>query len=562
LLPGIALVGALALVLALASQAGAASGNWDRAWGKDVNGGGVFGVCTVAASCLPGTFGGLGGELNGAQGVATDAAGNVYVADRTNNRIQKFDSLGNWQRTWGKGVNGGGGFEVCAAASSCQAGTPGALGGEMNLPAGVATDAAGNVYVADSDNNRIQKFDSFGNFQRAWGKGVNGGGVFEVCTVASSCQAGTTGGLGGEMNIPLGVATDAAGNVYVSDRNNNRIQKFDSSGNFLRAWGKDVIQSGHTGDTGTGFEICTVAADCQVGTSGGLGGEMNIPFGVTTDAGGNLYVTDTQNNRVQKFDSSGNWDRAWGKDVNGGGVFGVCTVSAGCQPGTTGGLGGEMASPNDVATDAAGNVYVADGANNRIQKFDSLGNFQRAWGKNVNGGGVFGVCTVSAGCLAGTTGGLGGEMSFPTGVATDAVGNLYVTDGANFRIQRFADPLPPGGGGGGGGESAAMPSNTFAIGKLRRKTLTVSVSSAGVVRVTDAGARGTASRAIAAAKRLLKPSSASGGPGPIKVTLRLTKLGNQRLRQKGKVTVNARITFTPSGGIANSQTARLKIKRK
>jgi tripartite motif-containing protein 71 len=452
---------ASALTLALVSQAGAASGTWDRAWGKNVNGGGVFGVCTVASSCLAGTSGGLGGEFNTPEDVAADGAGNSYVADQ--NRIQKFDSSGAWLRTWGKNVNGGGVFEVCTVASSCLTGGSGGLGGEMNFPSSVATDPSGNVYVADFLNQRIQKFNSSGVWERAWGKGVdNGGGTgFEVCANAANCLQGTTGGLGGEMNAPTRVAADASGNVYVTDATNQRIQKFNSSGVWERAWGRNVVKDGGAGQVCTDaqagnaatlcFEVCTVAADCQQGSTGGLGGELSGPSKLATDGSGFVYVVDQ--NRVQQFAAStGAWQRAWGKDViqlgqpgDGGAVFEICTTAAHCQGGSSGGLGGEMNGPLGVATDASGNVYVADATNHRIQKFDSSGSWQRAWGKNVNGGGVFGVCTVASSCLVGTPGVLGGEMGTPRGVATDASGNLYVAEFSNRRIQKFVDPVvvPP-----------------------------------------------------------------------------------------------------------------------
>src|SRR5690242_8711573 len=151
-------------VFVWAAPARAAGGSWGRAWGKGVNGGSAFGICTVAASCFAGSSGGRGGAMNGPVGIATDAAGNVYVADVFTNRMEKFDSSGHWLRAWGKGVNGGSAFGICTVAASCQAGSSGGLGGEMNDPAGVATDAAGNVYVADGNNDRIQEFDSSGNW--------------------------------------------------------------------------------------------------------------------------------------------------------------------------------------------------------------------------------------------------------------------------------------------------------------------------------------------------------------------------------------------------------------
>jgi hypothetical protein len=332
-------------------------------------------ICTAASgdTCKAGSNGDLGGEINFPSGVAIDTAGNVYVADQGNNRIQKFTSSGTFERTWGKTVNMTTSANLCTAASlnTCQAGSnTTALGGEFNSPTDVATDAGNNVYVADQSNNRIQRFNSLGTFERTWGKGVNMTTGGNLCTAASlnTCQAGSTGPLGGEFIAAFGIATDAGSNVYVADTFNHRIQKFDSFGTFDRTWGKGVNMT-------TGGNLCTAASlnTCKAGSTGPLGGELNTPDGVATDAAGNVYVADTFNHRIQKFDSVGTWDRAWGRNVDSvapGLGFEICTTAGSCKAADAStGLGGDLKTPTDVAADAGGSVYVADAFNQRIQKF-------------------------------------------------------------------------------------------------------------------------------------------------------------------------------------------------
>src|SRR5687767_12942287 len=116
---------AVALALAAATGSTTAEAAWERTWGRDVISGGATDpeICTVAANCKFGVSSGLGGEMQGAQGIATDAAGNVYVAEFTN-RIEKFDADGTFLRAWGMDVVTGGatGFEVCTTAASCRFG--------------------------------------------------------------------------------------------------------------------------------------------------------------------------------------------------------------------------------------------------------------------------------------------------------------------------------------------------------------------------------------------------------------------------------------------------------
>jgi uncharacterized protein (TIGR02145 family) len=163
-----------------------------------------------------------------------DAAGNVYVTDLGNRRIQKFDSSGAFLTTWGTQGSGEGRFEG---------------------PTAVVADAAGNVYVSDSRNDRIQKFDSNGAFLTRWGG---------------------TGFGDGQLRSPRGLAVDAAGNIYVADQGNDRVQTFDSNGVFLTTWGT---------------------------TGSGDGQFDNLP-GVAVDTTGNVYVVEVGNSRIQKFDGN------------------------------------------------------------------------------------------------------------------------------------------------------------------------------------------------------------------------------------------------------------------
>jgi tripartite motif-containing protein 71 len=396
-------------------------------------------------------------------------------------------------------ANASGAASICTVAANCQSGSPGGLGGEFNVPHGVAVSPAGNVYVVDGASNpRVQQFDSQGGFLRAWGKDVSSaipGTGAEICTAAASCKTGVPGGLDGEFDSPqaiavdssgdiyvtdngrvqkfdsqgnflsilagfssfgeggslsnfvYGVAVDAADNVYVSDTSNQRIQKFDSSGGFVSAWGKDVVDN----NPGTGFEVCTVAATCKAGEAGSLGGEMRDPSGIAADSSGNVYVVDDDdfagNGRVTKFDSQGNFQRAWGKDVNAaapGTGPEICTAAADCQfagnvvPGT---LGGEFNLARGVFTDASGNVHVADAGWNRIQVFDPAGNFLAAHGRDVdaaNPSSGVEVCTVAATCQAGTPGALGGEFINPEDGEAAGDGSIYIADAFNRRIQKLS----------------------------------------------------------------------------------------------------------------------------
>ena len=388
-------------------------------------------------------------------------------------------TYGEWRVSWGgdivqPGTSGdlGTGFEFCVSANegptatpSCQVAARTGRGGEFGaggpagagIGGGTAIGALEKVYVADPGGNRIQVFPLQPHyFLAAWGKDVVGSGQpgdvgtgAEVCTLAERCKAGIAGGLGGEFSAPMAVGARVGGTdsgVYVADTGNHRIVKLTVAGGFVSAWGKDVVQSGRAGDAGTGYEVCTVAADCQPGAAGsGLGGELSMPTGITIDGAGHVFVVDAADLRVQRFTSSGVFERAWGKDVVQSGHAGdtgigyeTCTVAADCKAGVTGTLGGEFGGGSGGLGIAFGNaqVFVSDANDNRVQRFDTNGAFQRAWGKGVNGGGAFGVCTVAASCQAGATGGLGGELTAPSAIAADGAG-VYVAESAGSRLQQF-----------------------------------------------------------------------------------------------------------------------------
>jgi hypothetical protein len=342
-------------------------GDFLRTWGRGVDTNLLqTEICTVdSLPCYDGEAGSGDGQFDIPHNVAVDSMGYVYVSDVGNHRIQKFDSSGNFIAKWGSEGSGAGQFDS---------------------PYGLAVDLLGNVYVVDGSVNgqhRIQKFDTNGNFLRMWGWGVDTGTAqFEICTSASlPCQAGILGSGNGQFNAPSDIAVDVSGNVFVADNYNERIQKFDSSGNYKSKWDAE-------------------------GNS------------VAVDNLGNIYITDAGNHRIQKFTISGTFLRTWGWGVNTGAAqFEICTAaSLPCQSGSFGLGDGQLRWPSGVAVDGAGHVYVADERNERIQKFDSSGNFLNKWG--------------SYGTSA-------GQFDTPWGIAVSASGNVYVVDILNYRVQQF-----------------------------------------------------------------------------------------------------------------------------
>ena len=264
-------------------------------------------------------------------GVAVDASGDVYISDAGNHRIQKFNSSGSYLAQWGDS---------------------GSANGQFDFPKHVAVDSSGDVYVVDCGNYRVQKFAGNGAYLTQWG---------------------TYGTGNGQFSGPWGVAADRTGNVYVTDSNGRRVEKFSSTGAFLAQWAVPTL----------------------------LTGAFESPHGVAVDDSGNVYVVVSNNSAgghpcVMKFAGDGTLLTQWGWIGSGNGQF---------------------FDPDGIAVDAAGNVYVTDTENWRIQKFTRMGQYLTQW----------------------SSGRIAKGVGAPGGIAADGLGNVYVAEWNFFcRVQKFA----------------------------------------------------------------------------------------------------------------------------
>jgi uncharacterized protein (TIGR03437 family) len=325
----------------------------------------------VAGNGTPGFSGDNGlaisAQLNSPAGVAVDSAGNVYISDGGNYRVRKV-SNGVIATVAGNGTPGSGGDNGPAASA------------QLYNPGGVAVDSAGNLYIADQFNFRVRKVSN---------------GVITTVAGGGSSLADNVQATSAALNYPMGVAVDSADNLYIAV----------ASDNFVPGLIREVTNGIISTVAGGGSSV----ADNVPATSAQLG----YLLGVAVDSAGNLYIADTSNSRIRKVSN------------------GVIATVAGSGAPFFGGDNGPATSaqlwyPEGVAVDSAGNLYIADTLNNRIRKVSN------AVITTVAGGGT---C-----CFSGDNGpATSAQLSNPQGVAVDSAGNVYIADSGNYRVRKASN---------------------------------------------------------------------------------------------------------------------------
>ncbi len=403
-------------------------GTFQGEWGGYGTEPGRFGATsgTGTATATSGTVGGIGG-------IAVGPGGDVYVLDSFNGRVEQFSSGGTYKRSvdgFDTGINGGVAIEGDqlyvadqnndrierfvlgadgAPAFAGQFGSSGSGDGQLSKPQGVAVDPGGahDVFVADDDNHRVQRFSAAGLYEAQVGSFGSGDAQFknpydvgvdhdDQLYVADNqnhrvqrFQASTfafRGGFGGfgtadgqmaNVRALSGIAASPSGGVYVGDTSNDRVDEFASDDHFVRTWG----------------------------ASGRSAGNFTLPRSVAVDAQGTMVVADTRNDRIERIRSDGSFLDQWGK-----------TSSLGYP--TTGNGPKEFRDPAGVAIDpASGEIYTVEGGNHRVQRFSAGGAHLATYGG------------VAAGAAP-------GQFSEPLGVAVGPGGELVVADTHNDRLQR------------------------------------------------------------------------------------------------------------------------------
>jgi sugar lactone lactonase YvrE len=311
-------------------------------------------------------------QLNQPRNMIFDNSGNYYITDFTNNRIREVATADTISTIVGNGTAGYGGDGQGANTAS------------INGPWGVVMDGTGNLYFADSANNRIRKVSS-----------ING----TISTIAGTGAAGFSGdgaaATAAVLNDPTCLAMDHAGNLYVCDTANNRIRKITPGGTI-----STVAGNGTEGYSSDGIAATNSA--------------LNDPEGLVFDSNNNMYISDYGNNRIREVTSST------------GTISTVAGTGAAGYSGDNGvALNAKLNSPRGITIDTSNNLYFADSINNVVRK--------------ITAGGI--ISTIAGTGKAGFSGDNGpatlAQLTLPSGVAFDASGNLYVVDTGNSVIRRI-----------------------------------------------------------------------------------------------------------------------------
>ncbi len=339
-------------------------------------------ITTVAGNgtILPLGDGGLATNagLDGPEGVAVDSSGNVYIADTGNYRIREVVASSRIITT----VAGSGTSGTQSYSGDNGPATEAQLDLNGRLYPGLTVDSSGNILIADTGNNVIRKVTA--------ATGV-------ITTVVGSGTQGYSGdgelAINAEISDPSGVTLDGSGNLYFADTGNNVIREVTAAGIIMT-----VAGNGTAGYSGDGKPA--------------INAQLSAPFGVKVDGSGNLFIADTENSVIRKV-SAGIIATFAGNGTQCG--FVPCQGNLGDGGPATNAV---LNQPSSVALDASGNVYIADTFNARIREVAAAtNNISTVAGNGMDSG------TIENGILA-----TNASLRYPSDVALDGSGNLYIAD--------------------------------------------------------------------------------------------------------------------------------------
>ncbi|HYB91395.1 MAG TPA: choice-of-anchor D domain-containing protein [Candidatus Binataceae bacterium] len=391
--------------------------------------------------------------LQAPAGIAADTSAGppphpLYVADTANNRILGWPDAASFASGAAAAIVIG---QPDLISSRCNnGGAGGDVGGvgadSLCAPAGIAIDAARNLYTADTNNHRVLRFpDPFASYTAS---GQRAGFAADLVIgqgssfTSHACNAGRIGAA--SLCAPGAVELDPSGGLYIADSGNNRVLEFVAPVASGQAASR-VFGQGASGDAFT-------SAVCSNGASGNPAPSatgMCNPQGVTIDSVGNLYIADTGNDRVLGFDApaSGGLPDTVASIVIGQQSFAGSGCNAGAASGDITGLGPDsLCAPTAVALDAAGDLFVADSADSRVLEYSNPSASGATAGLSARA--VFGQDgnmfqnSANDGDGPGDANGLGADSLFtPLAIALDGSANLYIADSGNNRVLAFAQPI-------------------------------------------------------------------------------------------------------------------------